>query len=74
MPRNAVLKIEHDTPAIYYLCVLNLGYRIVCPSISFWGGMVHIFHRVQIAAAKTNRKKNKKRSSDDGEEGDVCVC
>lgn len=35
MQRNAVLKIEHDTQAIYYLCVLNLGYRIVCPTISF---------------------------------------
>lgn len=32
---NAVLKIEHDTQAIYYLCVLNLGYRIVCPTTSF---------------------------------------
>lgn len=32
---NAVLEIEHDTQAIYYLCVLNLGYRIVCPTISF---------------------------------------
>lgn len=36
MPGNAVLKIEHDTQAIYYLCVLNLGYRIVCPTIPFW--------------------------------------
>lgn len=36
MPGNAVLKIEHDTQAIYYLCVLNLGYRIVCATISFW--------------------------------------
>lgn len=30
--------------------------------------MVHIFNRVQIAVAKINRKKNKKRSADDGEE------
>lgn len=36
MPGNAVLEIEHDTQAIYYPCVLNLGYRIVCPTISFW--------------------------------------
>lgn len=62
MPRNAVPKIEHDTPAIYYSCVLNLGYRIVCPSISFWVGMVHIFHRMQIAAAKTNIRKGAQKT------------
>lgn len=28
---NAVLKIEHDTQAIYYPCVFNLGYRVVYP-------------------------------------------
>ena len=70
MPGNAVPKIEHDTQAIYYLCVLNLGYRIVCPTISFWSSgrctrdtSVHFSLHVDCSGEQTDKWGD-----------DVCVC
>lgn len=61
MPGNAVLKIEHDTGAIYYLCVLNLGYRIVCPTISFGrctlDTSVHFSLHVDCSGKQTDKTK-----------------
>lgn len=57
MSDNAALKIEHDSQAIYYPCILNLGYRIVCITTSFWSCRrctldACIFHWVQIGIVK----------------------
>ena len=75
MPGNAVLKIEHDTQAIYYLCVLNLGYQIVCSTISFWScgrctlyTSMHFSLHVDCSGEQTDKTKWERWTGDD-----VCV-